>query len=224
MGGLVLGWRGCPLIGVFLVLLLDVLPCACHGLFISPLARTHAGIVARVCACASLLWLLDSQATHGDRRSERMDDKCTRKSPRVKTKEMEGSRIIRLLGDWVTWLWAAAAASARRTGQDTQREKKVKRRRRFHRPRKIPIPATWNRAALCCLCAKNTTGGRSTTRRVQFVRLLHIMLCTTSCRVRCCLCLAYIRCMQLGSRKVHVCTDGNATRMRVLGVDVRGCL
>ena len=113
----------------------------------------------RVCVCPRL-----SGHPRGPSIGDGMDDKCTRTSPRVKTKN-NGELVGR--ASWEVKAWGRCKPDhpllLGDLGSRTHKTEKVKRRRSSTDTRKDPpIPATWDRAALCFLCAKHTTGGSTT--------------------------------------------------------------
>jgi hypothetical protein len=153
----------------------------------------------------------------------------------------QSRRVIRLGNSW-----AAAVSYEQKVTEKEKREKKMKRFHQNYYSRRILIrsfiPATWDRAALCLLCAEHTTGG-STTGSVRVctctctcMYVAARMLCTTSCRVvSVCFVLSCVPrvgmlvlvqgCMcswcHAGSglsSSQGSCMDGNTSRMRVLGV------
>ena len=174
-----------------------------------------------------------------------MDDKCTHTRPRVNTKERgvdrgerkahhlgraskQSRQVIRLGNSWA----AEKGKNVKRFHQNTRGE--------FY---SIIIPANWDRAALCLLCAEHKTGGSTTgSVRVYMYMYMYVCSCTyavhdkLSCRVvSVCFVLSCVPrvsilvlvqgCMcswcHAGSglsSSQGSCMDGNTSRRRVLGV------
>jgi len=159
----------------FLVLLLDALPCACHGrLFKSPIARTNAACV--------LLEKPRNKSGHPREGVWSIADgwmtSAHAKSPRVKTKGMGGdtglmgesmgrqaaSRIIRFatVGD---------LAFGQQQDRTQEQQEKVKRRRRFHRARREKDDYSGNLGSCCAvlpLCETYDSGEHGGFRFVTF--------------------------------------------------------
>lgn len=235
------GWRGWP--AFFVDRRLSFLVWSCYWTYshvpvtafpISPrtLRRDRS---TRVCVCPRL-----SGHPRGPSIGDGMDDKCTRKSPRVKTKN-NGELVGR--ASWEVKAWGRCKPDhpllLGDLGSRTHKTEKVKRRRRFHRHSKRS-PHSGNLGSCCAvlpLCETYDRGEhdeRERRVRVQFVRLAaHLMLCTTSCRVAVvvvvCASRRYTRtrCMQpvpAGvSRFMYVRTETLPACVS-LAVDVRGCL
>ena len=149
----------------------------------------------RVCVCPRL-----SGHPRGPSIGDGMDDKCTRKSPRVKTKN-NGELVGR--ASWEVKAWGRCKPDhpllLGDLGSRTHKTEKVKRRRRFHRHSKRFPPFRQPGIVLrCASFVRNIRQGGARRTRATGTGPVRKTCCTShavhdklSCRrCRCCVCLA----------------------------------